>query len=208
MYKKQMKFQKIACYLMLAASAIVFIYSLGILTDLYDCLYSTMRSKSNIMKTDVPGSHIYYEMQGYDPATNAFTNPSFNSLLTMAGIGLIIVNLILFITCTHSRRKYYIGNYVAVGLSSICSIGVSVWAVTNILAYKEKFLQIDFEALKIHAEKKHTAYTESTFWFDASYFVFGLLILATALLIANFVLKLIVMKKEQRLIGSGKDVRA
>lgn len=208
MYKKQMKFQKIVCFLMLVASAIVFIYSLGLLTDLYDSLYLTMTDLEDLSATTVEGSQIYYVMQGYDPETNAFTNPNFNSLLTISGIGLIIINLILFITCTHSRRKYYIGNFVAVALSTISSIAVSVWAITSIAGYKEQFLKIDFEALKAHAELWGTSYSDSTFWFDASLVVFGLLLLVTVLLVVNLVLKLIVMKKEQRLIGSRKDVRA
>ena len=47
MYKKQLTFQKIVCFAMLAAAALVFIYSLGIMTDLYDSLYSTMRTRIN-----------------------------------------------------------------------------------------------------------------------------------------------------------------
>lgn len=208
MYKKQMKFQKIVCLLMLVASAIVFIYSLGLLTDMYDSLYLTMMDPEDLSYTMVEGSQIYYEMQGYDPATNDFTNPNFNGMLTMVGIGLILVNLLLYITCTHSRRKYYIGNYVAVGLSAVSSIGASVWAITNILNFKEKFLQIDFEALKEFSKMWNTPYTESTFWFDTVFVVFGILLFVTALLIVNLVLKVIVMKEEQRLIGSRKDVRA
>lgn len=208
MYKKQMKFQKIVCFMMLAASVIVFIYSLGLLTDLYDSLYLTMMDPEDLSYTMVEGSQIYYEMQGYDLATNDFTNPNFNGILTMVGIGLILVNLVLFITCTHSRRKYYIGNYIAVGLSAVSSIGASVWAIMNILNFKEKFLQIDFVALKEFSEMWNTHYNDSTFWFDAVFVVFGLLLLATVLLVVNLVLKVIVMKEEQRLIGSRKDVRA
>ncbi len=51
MYKKQMSFQKLVCYLALAAGLIVFIYSLGIMTDLYDCLYSTMLDPSDLLIT-------------------------------------------------------------------------------------------------------------------------------------------------------------
>ena len=203
-----MKFQKIVCFMMLAASVIVFIYSLGLLTDLYDSLYLTMMDPEDLSYTMVEGSQIYYEMQGYDLATNDFTNPNFNGILTMVGIGLILVNLVLFITCTHSRRKYYIGNYIAVGLSAVSSIGASVWAIMNILNFKEKFLQIDFVALKEFSEMWNTHYNDSTFWFDAVFVVFGLLLLATVLLVVNLVLKVIVMKEEQRLIGSRKDVRA
>lgn len=203
-----MKFQKVICVLMLIASAVVFIYSLGLVTDLYDSLYLTMMDPEDLSYTMVEGSQIYYEMQGYDPATNDFTGFNFNAALTMVGIGLILVNLILFITCTHSRRKYYIGNFIAVGLSAACSVGASVWAISNVIAYREKYLQIDFDALKEFSEMWNTHYSDSTMWFDAVYFVFGFLLLMTALLVANLILKLIVMKKEQRLIGSRKDVRA
>lgn len=203
-----MKFQKVICVLMLIASAVVFIYSLGLVTDLYDSLYLTMMDPEDLSYTMVEGSQIYYEMQGYDPATNDFTGFNFNAALTMVGIGLILVNLILFITCTHSRRKYYIGNYIAVGLSAACSVGASVWAIFNVIAFREKFLQVDFDALKEFSEMWNTHYSDSTMWFDAVYFVFGFLLLMTALLVANLILKVIVMKKEQRLIGSRKDVRA
>ena len=39
MYKKQMTLQRITSYLLLAAAALVFVYSLGFMTDLYDSLY-------------------------------------------------------------------------------------------------------------------------------------------------------------------------
>ncbi|MCM1193731.1 MAG: hypothetical protein NC123_15215 [Butyrivibrio sp.] len=196
MYKKQMVFQRIICYAVLVASALVFVYSLGLMTDLYDSLYSTIRSASNLDMTTVTGSRIFYDMQ------------PFNSSLTKVGIGLILVSLVLFLMNTHSRRKYYIGNFIAVALSVVCNIAATVWAVIEISAYRQSFLQIDFEALKAHAESRKTLYTESTFWFDAGYVVFGILMIATALLVVNLILKLNVMKDEKRLIGSRKEVEA
>lgn len=198
MYKKQLTFQKIVCMAMLAMSAIVFLYSLGIMTDLYDTLYYTMPNPNNIYNSKVSGSAIYYEMQ------------TFNTIFTNLSIGLIIVTLILFITCTHSRRKYYIGNYIAVGLSSVCNIAISIWSLYHIEYYKARFLQIDFAALKEFWEnrKQPQVYTDSTFWFDISYLIFGLLLLATVLLVVNLILKTILMKEEKRLIGSRKDVKA
>ncbi len=196
MYKKQMIFQRIVCAAMLIAAALVFVYSLGLMTDLYDSLYTTIRSPSNLERTTVPGSRIYYDMQG------------FNSRFTNVSIVLILVTLFLFVTNTHSRRKYYIGNFVAIGLSAVCNIGVSVWTLSQLAVYRAQYLQIDFEALEAHAKTMNTLYTDSTFWFDISYAVFGLLLLMTVLLVVNLILKLIVMKEEKRLIGSRKDVRA
>ena len=104
MYKKQMTAQRILCLAAIIVSAIFFLYSLGIMTDLYDSLYDTMRNPSNPFQTDVEGSIVYYNMQ------------EFNRMFLMLSIVQLLLGALLFITNTHSRRKYYIGNYVATGL--------------------------------------------------------------------------------------------
>lgn len=198
MYKKEMQFQKIVCLLCIISAALVFIYSLGIMTDLYDSFYFTMRNPDDLYDTKVPGSIIYYDMQ------------DFNGYLLKLSIGLILASLLLFITNTNVRRKYYIGNYAAVGIVSVLNIFVSFQAHTYIEYFKNRFLTtVDFEALESYAET-HTnvLYTRSTFWFDVHYFVFGLLLVATCLLIVNFVWKIRLMKEETDLLGNGKGAKA
>ena len=198
MYKNQMTFQKIVCVLVLIASALVFVYSLGISTDLYDALARTILYPDyDLDMTSVAGSRVYYDMY------------EFNSLFTKVSIGLIIVTLILFVTNTHARRKYYIGNYIAVGLSTAANIAVSLWCIPQIMDYKAQYQNnVDFEALKTFSKDWGTLYIgpEDTFWFDVSYFVFGILLLTSCLLIINVILKVIVMKAEKNAIGSRKDV--
>ena len=206
MYKKQMIFQRIVCVFVLIASALVFIYSLGLLTDIYGSLapaidldLSEYNEAGEIVEyyEEVKGAVIYYDMQ------------DFNSQLTLVGIGLILVSLVLFIFGTNSRRRYYIGNFFSV-LLSVAACGVSAfWALPIIEKFKQQFLTtVDFEQMKKFAEQWDSVYTESTFWFDAGYAVFGILAVANVLLVINLVLKLILMKEEKRTIGSRKDVRA
>ncbi len=190
-----MVFQKILCLITLISGGIVFLYSLGIMTDLFDSLYSTMRKK-DLTQTTVPGSYLYYEMQG------------FNQLFVKLAIGLILVTLLLFITNTNTRRKYYVGNYVAIALNAIYGIGFTIWAHMQIEFYKAKFLQIDFVALKEHAETWDTLYTDSTFWFDVHYLVFGIVLVLELLLILNLFWKRSLMKEEASLIGKGKEAAA
>lgn len=192
MYKKQMTLQKIVCLLVILASALVFIYSLGIMTDLYDSLYGTMRDPNDLTKTTVEGSIIYYDMQG------------FNNAFLMGSIGLILLSCLLYVTNTHVRRKYYIGNYVSTALMTIGNLAMVIWAHGQIEMYKAQFLQIDFEALAKHAKRWKTLYTESTFWFDVHYVVFGVVLVVTVLLIGNAVWKTILMKQEKALIEAGK----
>ncbi len=192
MYRKQMKLQKVLCLALLIICALIFVYSLGIMTDLYDSLYSTFRRG----KTSVDGAEVYMDMQGFD---RDFLHGS---------IALIVLCLGLFITGTSSRRKYYIGNYASVLLFSAGGTALAVWAHGKIEEFKAQFLTIDFEALAEHAAKRKTLYTESTFWFDIHYLVFTLLLIGIILLIANAVWKSKLMKEEQALIAQGKEAAA
>ena len=196
MYKKQMTAQRVICLLSIIASVIVFLYSLGLMTDLYDSLYPTMLNPYDLTDTDVPGSIIYYDMQ------------PFNRALLRVSIGLILLSCLLFITNTNVRRKYYVGNYAAVAVVAAGGAAFSVWAHGEIEMYKAQFLQINFEELAANAAKKKSLYTESTFWFDAHYVVFGLLLLGIALLIANVIWKRKLMKEERALIEQGKGAAA
>ena len=196
MYKKQVKLQKILCLALLIVSAMIFIYSLGIMTDLYDALYSTIRSAKNLDKSTVTGSRVYYDMQ------------DFNKLFLKLSIGMILLCVILFITNTHNRRKYYIGNYCSIALVAAGGIAFSVWAHGQIEAFKAQFLNINFEELAEHAAKRKTLYTESTFWFDIHYLPFGLLLVGIVLLAANAIWKRNLMKEEQALVAGGKETVA
>lgn len=197
MYKKQMTVQKILCLVAIIVSGIFFLYSLGIMTDLYDSLYTTMRNPNNINQTSVPGSQIYYYMQ------------EFNNTLLMCSIGLILLSVLLYVTNTHIRRRYYIGNFFAIGAFTVASVAMSVYGHTYIEAYKAYYLtQLDFAALKEFAEMWGTLYTESTLWFDLHYLVFGLMLLVSALLVCNAVWKVRLMKDEAKLVEEGRGAAA
>lgn len=196
MYKKQLTLQKILCFLAIAASVVIFLYALGIMTDLYDTLYSTMRNPADLTQTDVPGSIVYYNMQ------------SFNSYFLRCSIVLILLACLLFITNTHIRRKYYIGNYLAVAAYAAANFYVAFEAHGYIELFKARFLQVDFEALQKHANLWKTAYSESTFWFDIHYAVFALSLLVSVGLVLCAIWKISLMKQEAKLIAAGKGAAA
>lgn len=196
MYKKQLIVQKIICFAALAVSALVFLYSLGLMTDLYDSLYFTMMDPTNPDDTWVPGSQIYYHMQ------------PFNKQLLMYSIGMVLLSCLLFITSTHSRRRYYVGNWVATGAFTIAGAALSVWSHIQVEAFKAEFLQLDFDSLQFFSEMMETPYIDSTFWFDAHYVVFGLVLLTCVLLVVNLLWKNGLMRAEKRLIEEGKKVSA
>ena len=196
MYKKQLTLQKLLCFLAIVSSAIIFLYSLGIMTDLYDTLYSTMRNPSDLTQTDVSGSIVYYNMQ------------AFNAYFLKCAIVLLLLACLLFITNTHIRRRYYIGNYLAVAAFVVANGYVAFQAHGYIELFKARFLQVDFEALKAHAALWKTAYTESTFWFDIHYAVFAFALLVSLALVVCTIWKVSLMKEEAKLIAKGKEAAA
>ena len=192
MYKKQMLLQKILCILTVIVGGIAFLYSLGVMTDLYDTLFTTMPYADH-NKSDVAGSIIYYDMQG------------FNSSLVRASILSVICSLVLFITCTNTRRRYYISNYFAIGLNALYGICFTVWAHLGLERFKAQFLKVDFAALKTYSEMWNTRYTDSTFWFDIHYLVFGLVLFIVVMHILNCCWKISLMKTEKKLVEAGKE---
>jgi len=182
--------------LALIAAVLVFVGSLGISTDLYDALSKTILYPDyDLDYTSVTGSRVYYDMFG------------FNSDFTKVSIVLILVTLALFFTNSHSRRKYYIGNYIATGLVVAGEIAASVWCIPQIASYKSQFQNnVDFEALETFSKDWGTLYIgpDDTFWFDICYWIFGILLVTACLLIVNLVLKITVMKGEQEALASGK----
>jgi len=182
--------QRIVCYALLIAAAAVFVYSLGMVTDLYDSLFNYADASSK--RKFVEGADIYYNIQ------------PFNGQLTGAGIVLILSAASLFLFNTHSRRKYYVGNYVTVALNAVINIGVSVWALVNIMAFRAQYLLIDFEKLAELADKYDTKYIESTFCFDIAIPIFAALIVVTLLSLGNLVFKLLLMRSERQLVKEGE----
>ncbi len=191
-----MSFQRVVCLLAIIAGAVMFVYSLGIMTDLFDMLYSMIPDPEDLDSTRVAGARIYYDMQG------------FNQLLLRLSLGMILCACVLFLTNTQVRRKYYIGNYFATALNVVVEIAMAVWCHIEVTAYKTQYLTtVDFAQLERRLSRNGT-YTDSTFWFDIHYFVCALAILTAVLLIVNVIWKKKMMSEEQSLLRSGKAVSA
>ena len=187
-----MSFQRIICLLSIVASVIVFLYSLGIMTDLYDTLYTMVPYPDDPSSVRVAGAYIYYDMQG------------FNRNLLRCSIGLILLSCLLFITNTHNRRRYYIANHVAVVLNAVANIAVAVWAHIQIAAFKTQYLTtVDFAQLERRLSRLGT-YTDSTFWFDIHWFVFIFALVVVCLLVYNMIWKMNLMKGEAELLSGAE----
>lgn len=184
--------QRIVCYALLAAAALVFIYSLGLVTDLH---YNNFAYYSqNPERPTFEGALLYREIQ------------PFNKQLTTCGLVLLLSAISVFVFGSHSRRRYYIGNYITIGLNAALSIGVSIFGILNVIKYKQQYMQIDFETLEKWQNILKKPYSISPFWFDAGFYVFGFVILIALLSLASLAFKIAVMRGEKKLLDGSKEV--
>ncbi len=195
MYRKQLRFQKIICLLCVIAAAVTFVYSLGILTDIYDGLYLATDPKKPTDDGRVAGSTIYYQMQ------------TFNSQFVTFSLILILLGALLFVMNTNIRRKYYIGNYVSIALYSVATVACVVWSHIQITAFRFQYLTtVDFEALKELCELKNKPFVKSTLMLDLHYVVGAFALICVAGLVANMIWKIKMMRAEDALIKAGEEV--
>ena len=195
MYKKQLKIQKFICLLCIITAALTFVYALGMITDIQEALRGTMRNPMKPTQTRVEGSWIYYDMQ------------PFNKQFVNASLVPILLACFLYITNTHSRRKYYFSNYLAVGAYSVATIGLGLWAHQQIEAYAVQYMTtINFEQLKEYAELMGTPYLDNTNMLDLHRTVLGIAIVSVVALVGNMIWKIILMRSEKKLLAAGEEV--
>ena len=195
MYKKQLKIQKLICLLCIIAAVVTFVYSLGMITDIQEALRGTMRNPMKPTQTKVEGSWIYYDMQ------------PFNKQFVNASLIPILLGCFLYITNTHSRRKYYFSNFLAVGAYSVATIGVGLWAHQQIEAFAVQYMTtINFEQLKEYSDMLGTPYLDNTNMLDLHRVVLGVAMVSVALLVGNMIWKIILMHGEKKLLAAGEEV--
>ena len=194
MYRRQMTWQKILCFAAIAACGVVFLYALGLMTDLYDSLYYTMTNPNDTHKTMVQGSWIYYDMQ------------PFNKEFTDLALVPILLACLLYITNTHSRRRYYLTNFLAVGAYSAFTIYLCNWAHGKIEAFAVQYMTtINFEQLEEYSEFMGTPYLDNTNMLDLHRTVFGFAIFSVVLLVGNMIWKIVLMHSEKKLLSAGEE---
>ena len=182
MFKPQMKFQKILFLTLMILSGVVFVYSLGIMTDLYG-LYQTQALGG------VPGSQIFYDMQKY------------NHNMVLISIALILIGCLPYIFASHTRRKYYIGNTVSTYVQAVALVGSAVYMIINCLKYRNQFLtSVDFDTYKLMSDTMTFMYSDSTFFFDAGIVIAVLLLIGAGAVVYNLNWKTKLVKQEDAIL--------
>ncbi|MBP0981352.1 MAG: hypothetical protein J5968_04035 [Oscillospiraceae bacterium] len=183
MQKIQRMLQKPIIILALIMAVLTFIYALGFATDIYPLSYHTDKSSKMFY---VEGAELYDLIQ------------PFNKLLLQYGLILVILAGLNFVFMSHTRRLYYISNYVSSIAYSAFAIWVGSQVIQYVMIFKSMYLQVDFERLKSVTEMLGLRYVKSTFMLDCGFILCIMLFVTAAIVLANLVMKTIWMREEKK----------
>jgi hypothetical protein len=179
----QMKFQRIVMFLCLGFAGLMVIYTLGYSTDIYP-LFTHRSTAPAYLRVD--GADVYNLAQPFN-----------RTFLVHVLMGFLVC-VTLFLTLTHTRRRYQLSNYVTscAFAGVLCFLGAEL--LSNAVEHRAAYLLVDFEQLiKIKEELLAESFTKSTFIFDTGIVLSILLFVLALALIVNLVLKTIWMKNEK-----------
>lgn len=189
----------------------------GALALLYAFCYGT-GSLAELGQTIDPktGESYFDAAQGKYDATLYIDIQGFNNILMYCGLAMILLAVVLYITSCHSRRNYYVSNFVATGLCAGGNIVMSVMLMVMNGIWMGKFLNVDFEAWADYYQRRQDRfegimeitwhYSTSTAWFIIGFAVYAIVIIASVALILNLVWKIKLMKGEKELLSKSKEL--
>lgn len=197
-----MKFQRILAYVTLVIAALTLVYAFGFFTgNLSDLNYYSALKQSGV---DIVGADKFVT-----------TAQSFNQSLYIFGIIYIVITTLLFISASSKRRKYYITNYVAIGIVIAAALAMCIFLIVMSAQCTNLFLNdIDWDRLNAYqienAAKGAPKVSKSTANFGIGFALAVIVLLNAVALAGNLVWKVMLMRGEKALLASAQpeDVKA
>lgn len=196
----QMKFQKLIVICAFIMACLTFVYAYSFATQ----FYPLSQDAAQMYLNDV-GRNYYADIQ------------PFNRTLATLSLVFVLVSVLLFVSISHKRRRYYLFNYIATGVYAVSAVAFSAFSFINIFKWMGTYGKINFtevvgtmkenislypegsalrNALQDELDKFVADVPTSTPIFIIGIVLFVLVLAAAALLIVNCVWKKKAMAKE------------
>ena len=177
----------------LVVAALTFVYALFFLTG--SAAYATQYTGENSINAE----NFVEQSQGF-----------VSSMITICII-FIVLAAVMYITSCHSRRNYYITNYIAIGAFAAFALFIVIYLFVKVSTTMDLFLnEINWDIVpeKVTALRGEYPMSKSDTYTYAIGYVVAVIVLAdAALLVLNVVWKYLLMKGEKQLLeGSVKEV--
>lgn len=132
----------------------------------------------------------------------------FISILVVFAIVFICICAFLYITDTHKRRKYYVTNYIAIGLVITITAVIAVFCIIYLSLALAEFNAIDWDSWKKDAYDKvaalgYPSVSQETTMFALGYVMSGIVLATGIVWVLNLVWKIKLMKGEKALLEGG-----
>ncbi|MDE6597095.1 MAG: hypothetical protein K2K60_00470 [Clostridia bacterium] len=189
--KTQMRFQKILMLVTLVIAAVSIVYALIFCSGI-------MMQVSLVLEfdnSDLGATELYNASQ------------SFSDLFLILGVILIVATVLLYITACQKRRKYYVTNYVAIGIVLAYQLVYIILLIINVVNINSAYNNLDMAQCELYynteANATYGKWSSSTWMISLGYAYAAILFVNMAALVLNLVWKIKLMKGEKKLLESG-----
>jgi hypothetical protein len=131
------------------------------------------------------------------------TTQGFSDLFLILGVVFVLCTVLLFVMGCQSRRKYYITNYIAIGIVVVYEIVFAIILIAYLAEVMSVFDTVNLENAKYYYERLESprgTWTTSTWMVTLGYVFFAIVLLDAVALVLNLVWKLKLMKGEKELL--------
>lgn len=154
-----------------------------------------------------------YEFNNPDHPTtgaNALFDKSqaFSDLFLILGIVLILTVVLLFITASQKRRKYYVTNYVATGVTVAYHLVYAILLLINLVGVQKAYdgvnlANCEYWYIDSFLTKAFGEWNTNPWTISLGYALAALVLADMLLLIGNLVWKIMLMRGEKKLLEGG-----
>ena len=191
--KTQMRFQKILILVSLIIGALCIVYSWIFCSGVFAQIVQVVTDKDLVSKTP--------EVVDLSNAAQDFTN-----LFQVLGIVFVLAIVLLYIMGCHSRRNYYITNYIVIGIAVVYILVYAVLLIVNLSNIATLLNSADLSYAKAAYDKAlfntnlFGEFQTSSWTVGIGYGLFVIVILDAVALGLNLLWKIKLMQGEKKLL--------
>lgn len=187
-----MRFQKILMTVTLVIAALSIVYALIFCSGIINQI-GGINQELFELTGDNSAYLVYKRSQG------------FSDTFLILGVVLVLTVVLMLIMGCQSRRKYYITNYVAIGIFVAFALVFSILLVVNIISVQSALNKVDMAAAKEIYEGATSLFggwDESTWMLTLGYVYMAILLVDVVVVVLNLVWKIKLMQGEKALLQS------
>ncbi len=196
--KTQMRFQKIFMLVSMIVAALCVVFALIFCSG---TLFQMQMSDIFDKTVDVDNGGAEYVLGAKDLY---WSSQGISDKVLILGIVMILVVAMNYVMGTAKRRKYYVTNYVSIGIAIAYQLAVAITIFVLVYQCQSIFLSIDMaEAEAIYNTIYPDGWYYSAWTFGVGYALCGILIVNALVFVFNLVWKIKLMQGEKKLLESG-----